>query len=48
MNGETCVMASVEARALLGRPGLFGALCGTGECNDGSETPLFPISLMAR
>ena len=41
-------MASVEARALLGRPGLFGAFCETGECNDGSEMPLVSISFKAR
>jgi len=41
-------MASVEARVLLGWPGLFGAFCETGECNDGSETPLVSMSFKAR
>jgi hypothetical protein len=45
---ETCVIASVEARVLLGGPGLFGAFCVTGECNDGSETSLFPLSFVVR
>lgn len=41
-------MASVEARALLERAGLFGAFCETGECNDGSETPPVLMSFKAR
>jgi hypothetical protein len=41
-------MASVEARALLERLGLFGVFCETGECNDGSETPLVSMSFKAR
>jgi len=40
-------MASVEARALLGRPGLFGVFGETVECNDGSETPLISMSFKA-
>ena len=41
-------MASVEARGLLGRSGVFGAFCETGECNDGSETSLVSMSFKAR
>ena len=41
-------MASVEARALLRRSGLFGAFCETGECNDGSEMPLVSMSFKVR
>jgi hypothetical protein len=40
--GQTCVVASVLTRGLAG-PGLFGACCGDGECNDDSDTPFIPL-----
>lgn len=44
VEGETCVIASVEARALAAS-GLIEACCGAGECSDDSNVSLDPLPL---